>query len=1421
MKNEKKRIPFELALIINIILIIPVILSIFRRERSIQETLWQIIILLLAGAAWTILAMIFSKLITIKWGNFLKGWVLFQIFTIICEYILLGNYIIAVFIVFSILTVAGIIIFILFDKLWDLSFDFTFIKFAYTSLVKISGFFRRKKDIKLLKIPYFLMIIISLALIISDLVFHYMHDRVILQTFFLLLLLIVAGAACTLAAMTASRLITNRWGNLLKGWPVFQILTGIYFYLVLINDNFLRTIFFIILFILGLFLFIQYGSLWRYGFDKTILETIKQETFQPVFTAEKNAGIKSINIFDTIINGIGNILRLKQWKIILPGLAVIIILAGGAWMFFKIFTVNVISYTPKNTVPLKTEIRINLSEEVFVSGKAAEELIKENLTEYSNVGIISNIIFIKPETGIIRTEPDVKGSCRLEDSRTLIFTPEEELNPSSKYTVFFNPQWLFKKGKVILGKSYSFNTPKFEITGIRMFFNYDSINNLEKEIVGEINFNAPVNIEELRKNTTLDINEKPFKFNIESANIPTRFYIKSDKLERQKTAVNIHLSINKNLQCIHGGQPLGKKIEQTITLAEKEKLKVIDAKTWPVSGNTYIALLFNQPVSAEQIKKHVSIHPETNESVPYSVETEYCYAVFKAEFLPNKKYKINVEKEILSAGGAEMKEDFNYNVFIKDIYPDVGFSSEGNILAVNGNMDLEFSTINLDRFRVRVDKIYRNNLVYYLHKTHGFEFVKPLMLKTFEVEGGTLNERAQHYINLKKFHNIEYKGLYKITLSDPKSGEVYYDEDENNVNRYTKSKTILCTDLGIIAKQSGKDLYVQIYSILQLEPVADVTVNLVSSDNQVIRSKKTDNTGKIVFENWQEEGNEKFHPFILLAEKGEDLSYLQFSRSMKDQSRFDTGGKMLSRNEMQAYLTPDRGVYRPGEKANITAIVRNGNLSLPASVDVNLEVNDPTGLKFTSYRKTIPGNGLISFDINFPSYAKTGEYEAVLKIGDSITLGQTSLKVEEFIPDKITTDIKAQEKHTNANLPLVFQVKGIQLFGPPASGNRVRTQVKFIPREFSHPSFEGYNFTDIDRKYEQEIFDLGEDKLDDQGTKEYSLDIPKSILPPSALYAQIYAEVYDEGGRPVNTMKTVSIDPYPVYFGIKANKQDIYYVNEPIDLSLVAIDSQGIFQKKEGVNFFVKHRVYYSILRKYGQKFSYDSQPYEEPFIQTNLNINKETNYRFIPKAPGYYYVYFGDNEAMRSSIAVYVQGPGMETVDQTIPENLSISMNKEKYDAGDTASATIRSTIPGKLFFYVEREKVLYSRTVDLVDNKATITFPIQADYIPNAYISAYVIRKPDEKLKELPMSALGIKTLTVNPGNKNMPLEIESQDQTRSDKGLDIKLKLQTASSGCGVVVAAVDEGILQITQFKTPDPFNFFYTKRVSGNTFILHI
>ncbi|MCE5300000.1 MAG: hypothetical protein LLG37_03880, partial [Spirochaetia bacterium] len=391
-----------------------------------------------------------------------------------------------------------------------------------------------------------------------------------------------------------------------------------------------------------------------------------------------------------------------------------------------------------------------------------------------------------------------------------------------------------------------------------------------------------------------------------------------------------------------------------------------------------------------------------------------------------------------------------------------------------------------------------------------------------------------------------------------------------------------------------------------------------------------------------------------------------------------------------------------------------------------------------------------------------------------------------------------------------------QMFGPPAAGNRLSSEVEFTSYLFRSKTYKDYFFSDPERDYSSKTERLGDGNLDDNGEKTYNVIVPKSAKPPSMLVANVYSEVFDDGGRAVGAYASVPVHIYNYYLGVKLKEAGkIYKRGDRVELDIVAVNRADALQKIKDVEVIVKRKVYYSIFRRsVWDRDSYNTSAYEEVLIYRTIDIDGKASLAFDADVEGEYKVYIGNEQRMRTGIDINVTGPGFTTFDMTKADRVTMALDREKYMPGDTATLTMNVPFDGYVYLTLENSKVVYERYLPVANGSVTARIPVLESYMPNIYVNAIAVRKPSEKYLSMPFSAYGIANLEIDKTAKDLKPRIECTEEVMSNAG--IKVSIGNLRPGTAAVLAAVDEGILQIIRFKTPDPLEFFYRKRSMDTT-----
>lgn len=1130
---------------------------------------------------------------------------------------------------------------------------------------------------------------------------------------------------------------------------------------------------------------------------KPVLKTGKEQKQK-----RENKIIKKIS---KILFPAANFIKGNKKKLILSSIALVILIiiffAGifGFKIYKKKYFATIVSITPEGETTERTVIKIIYSADV----------------EFKNPSNPGDVLKITPK---------ISGTYKIE-GRTLIFIPDRDLPLSAKYEASIDPSLLKAvKKRGVQGKKFSFNTKLMAVDNISFFYNIDEATKKPVELIGEIEFTLPVDFETLKERIELKLQGKNLVYDsLEPSEKANTVYFKLKGIEQSEIDRYIDVILKKGIMPLGGTLPIEEELKKSVLLKQKDKLQVEELETHPVVGNTYISIKFNMPVVEAEVKKYISIKPD----IAYKISAEYRYMVLEADFEPNITYEIKINKSLKAKDDSIMAEDYSSKITIQDMSPYVKFASQGKILPMTDNLNIEFVTLNLDEINFSVEKIYKNNLINYLMNNYGYEYnndgytdeygdesgeeygdgyddgysggsqgAKFMHSKKLTIEGGEINEEVKNLINLKTLLDSKYQGLYNLKISDSKE---YYN--------YT-SMTVNVTNMGMIIKNDGKNLLVYVVNILNLNPMANINVSLISLENQILQEGFTDNEGKVIFYNYKLT-QEKLQPYLIFAEKKEDFTFLVIDRNQLDYSTFDVSGVSYNSKLHEAYASTERGVYRPGEDVFTSLIIRKASLENPDTIPLRLITTDPTGTEVYNKVININNSGIESVTIPTQYQFKTGEYYINVYQDDRNIIGSTNFKVEEFIPYNIEVRIDLVEQKDDK---IIFKVKSNELHGAPSKGLKVNCNVIFKSMRFFNEKYPDYNFYNQDADdFYQITSNLGESALDDNGEKTYELEIPASLQPPSAIRVIIYVEVFDSTGRPVSGALSCDMHKYSTYFGVKADGEQPYSINKKLNIKYVAIDPKGKEIDEDNVKLRIERQVWYSIFKKFSWTKKYSSETYNEILFNKEINLKGHGEYSFIPDKGGYYTITISKKDGMTTKTKVHVYDSEMKDYrDLDEPYKLIMNLDKDKYNIGDKAYLTIIAPFEGMALLTLEREKVYKTQFINLSGGKAVVPINVTNDFIPNMYVSVIAYRKPSYEQVSLPPVSYGAVNITLDKSKIAQDIKISCPEKTKSSDGLKVDLALP-GGAGTKVIIACVDEGILQITNFQRPDPYDFFFRKR----------
>jgi uncharacterized protein YfaS (alpha-2-macroglobulin family) len=1011
----------------------------------------------------------------------------------------------------------------------------------------------------------------------------------------------------------------------------------------------------------------------------------------------------------------------------------------------------------------------------------------------------------------IKFTPQIRGRFQWVRQDAIRFFPEMPLAPSTEYTAQVLPvtSWLIggadgmqtvsdrSKGAddatryVFKGKGeFAFFTARFRVKSAALSF--ESNKRKRTRLLGTVEFNYSVHPAELTKHLTIAYDGgESIPYQIQTKEPNTIIQLTTEPVTRGLNEQRIQLGINKALKGLNCYLGLERDYTSPIILRGKANLRISSANV--DRRNRDIRIRFSAPVDAEAAKPYVTVTPELN----FQLVADYRYLNIKGDFKSGTSYTVKIKQGMSGGKSAVLKRNYSKKFTIPDIEPSLRFVGEGFFLPRDGNLNLGLATTNIGHVKLEIERVVADNIVSLLTSRRFKDWMGKSNLIRAELQIESVkNEEVTTALSLAGILSDDDVGIFRITARDA------------NYRWRSADTWLMVTDLGLMAKEMNGEMWVWLNSLNTLKPIGNAEVQLITQTNHTLQSGRTDSNGLVKFQT-------ESVPFLITASKGGDLSFFQLNPSRISTTNFSVAGGRYPGKGYDAYIYTERGVYRPGETANLAVVVRGKHNITPPSFPVLMQVLGPDKRIMRELRGQINAEGATEFNVSFPSYAKTGSYTAKLLVAKQ-EVGRTHFSVEEFMPDRIKVTLETDRGSYDVGDEATIDVAAVNLFGPPAADRKVVVTCDIEAEDLSPEKWRSFSFHNEAMEFKRQRLALGESKTDPEGKAIYLLEIPENFSPPSSLRGILTATVSEPGGRAVSAYQRVNIHPYSHYVGIRRAGEGHVKIDEEVTLEYIAIDKTGESVAERALELTVYKLDWNTIVRRNRDgRYRYISKQ-QAIKRQTEMLTSGDavSSFRYAPTEYGEYRIEVRDVESRASaSTSFYATGWGYAPWAMANPDRLEIDLDKAEYQPGDVAKAQIKSPFAGKLLLTIEQDHVLEHRVVTLKENTGVIEIPIKAEYKPNAYVSGTVIRSTKSLEKHAPARAFGVVPLKIAAEEHRLAVELSTPATIRPNREIEIPFRV-LGSGKTQVTVAAVDEGILQLTDFRTPNPHTHFFRQRGLG-------
>jgi uncharacterized protein YfaS (alpha-2-macroglobulin family) len=833
------------------------------------------------------------------------------------------------------------------------------------------------------------------------------------------------------------------------------------------------------------------------------------------------------------------------------------------------------------------------------------------------------------------------------------------------------------------------------------------------------------------------------------------------------------------------------------------------------------------------LSKKVNLSALPNE-LKYSATNSW-----KFEATPGQYMYIKLNGGTKFYGGYILDEPYERIVQLKNFPKEIAILSEGTILSFSGDKRLSILSRGVSEVEFNIGRIRPDDINHLVSQTSGD--ISNINFRNYNFNQYNITEQYTSTTNVPvtserdiKYFSFDFsRYLENIPDRNLRHGFFIFNVRSKD-GSFSDRRLIMVTDLGFFVKtaaDSSRDIFVQ--SIAGGGPVAGAAVNVLGLNGNTIISTYTDEGGRARIPNFGSEYRNERTPTVYTVRSGEDMSFMSYNANGRnlDYSSFDVGGirGASNPNTLRAFLFSDRGIYRPGDEVRIGLVIKNDNWDARlGGTPLEYRVTDPRGAEIINQRIKLSAEGVEDIRFSTHDWSPTGTYTASVYVireyrqGDVIKenpefLGSQTVKVEEFLPDTLNVSaIFDPLPHDGWIAPgeMKARVTVRNLFGTFAAGNEVKAQINLAPGYQYFRQYRDYQFRDPYQSkntttVHQEF--LGTKTTSEEGTVEFDLNLAK--FEKATYRLAFYTEAFEKGsGRNVSAETSVYVSPLPYLIGFKADGNLNYIARDTVrTLSFIAINPQVQRTSVSNLSLTVTELRYVSALvRQPNGVYKYQSIQKEYPVSSRQITVPATGfEYRLPTNNPGEYKISItGADEMEYNSLSYSVAGSTNIQRSLNRTAELEITMNKNDFRNGEEIQLMIKAPYAGSGLITIERDKVYAYRWFNSSGETSMQSITVPADLEGNAYVNVHYLRSQNSP--EIFMSPLSYGAVPFSISRENRTSRITLDFPGEAKPGQDFVIKYSTARRG-KIIVYAVDEGILQLASYKTPDPLAFFFRKR----------
>ncbi|MEL6347359.1 MAG: MG2 domain-containing protein [Myxococcota bacterium] len=1045
-----------------------------------------------------------------------------------------------------------------------------------------------------------------------------------------------------------------------------------------------------------------------------------------------------------------------------------------------------------------------------------------------------------PEGTTLTVTPSVDGRLEISDSQTLVFIPSQGFAPDTEYTATLSG--LSNADGPVEGEwSRTFKTRAMALDRAAVH-----LRDNEKQILDvDLIFAAPVRPEDVVSRATFTVGGvKVTPIQTSSGDRPNEARLRFAIDAKWSTEAALNVTVREGVPWTGDAKVTAPRASRTISMSAGPPLEILAVNVKEGLTGFYVDVVCKDDaveteryywdddtwdgywvstrcsLTQDEIDRVVHISPAVDVTVAPAAAGFRLFGDFD-----RGRYDFEIDAGATTSDGGVLRKSVERTLTVPERSPRVQFASKGRYLPRESWDEFPIRHLNVDEVALTVRHIPPENLIFWMSGDQEAASAR------------TSNVILKKTLPLKRPEDVEETSYIRVQDLLPGAGRGVY-EFLLEADGARDAARLLRTDIQLIAKRGGVDadgdqkVWVWALDAHNGWPIQNVEVDLIRPSGQEMARCSTSLDGGCVLD-LPADPVDDTPPLAIVARNGDDLTYLKFADLEVSPEGDVLGLDYQDEQPYRAAVLTERGVYRPGETVRLTVIARQADHRAPDQpLPVVVRLYDPRNKELRRTATTVNAVGVLTEDLVMSDFATTGRYRVAVEAGER-TLGETAFNVEEFVPERMAVSVSAMGQGFTPDQSAAFDVGARWLFGGSAADSRVELTCAVQSAAFNPENNAAYHYGPAQ---------LGEDRprpvvlgviealLDEEG--QATLSCPPAGPSGARLGAgqlTATAAVFEgDSGRSTVDASTAPLHPAPHYLGMRSNTQKAR-AGETAKIDGVVVDWDGnvdaravkeitveILHLEEEIGWVWDDDAGSSIRRRQLRRVRDDER---------TVAVQGGTfSFDFAPtsSAAGYLLVARAGN----AETSLHVEGegrrywwdPGKRTVDQTPrperPAPIRI-LAPEVVKVGQ--DVTVKANLPfdGEVLWTVETDQVLRSEWVDAKAGEASWAFTLR-DFAPNVYVSALVVKDPhlESRSVYLPGRAHGVVPIKVEPEAYVHRVQIEAPEEVRPNSPMTVKARVAGGVSEAFVTIAAVDEGILQLTDFESPDPTDQIFAQRALG-------